>query len=53
MPEYDNLKIPVQFRERFEKLNKLYARGYSSYPEFAKDAMRRRFEEIRSSYEEG
>ncbi len=52
MPDYDNLKIPLVFRRRFEELNKKHNLGYSTYPEFAKDAMRRRFEEIETIYKE-
>ena len=50
MTEYDNLKIPLAFRRRFEELNKKHNLGYTTYPEFAKDAMRRRFEEIENMY---
>ncbi len=52
MPEYDNLKIPLGFRRRFEEINKKHNLGYTTYPEFVKDAMRRRFEEIEASYRE-
>lgn len=52
MPEYDNLKIPLGFRRRFEEINKRHNLGYTTYPEFVKDAMRRRFEEIEASYRE-
>lgn len=55
MPEYDNLQSPLEFRKKFEELNKKHNLGYVTFPEFTKDDMRRRFEEIMSIYnaEEG
>ena len=50
MTEYSIVKIPTDFKERFEGLNNAHRLGYSSYAEFVKDAMRRRFEEIEASY---
>ncbi len=48
MTDYAVVKAPLEFREKFERLNKEYALGYDSFTEFARDAMRRRFEEIES-----
>jgi len=53
MTKYSIVKIPTEFKEHFEQLNNAHKRGYSSYAEFVKDSLRRRFEEIRSSYENG
>jgi hypothetical protein len=46
MTEYVNVKLPDIFRKQFENLNKEYDLGYSSFAEFIKDSLRRRFEEI-------
>jgi len=46
MPDYVNVKLPDSFRDQFEDLNKKHSLGYSSFAEFIKDALRRRFEDI-------
>ncbi|MFW9799416.1 MAG: hypothetical protein ACFFD9_03195 [Candidatus Thorarchaeota archaeon] len=40
------IKIPKDYKTKFERKNKEYDLGYSSFPEFIKDCMRRRFEEV-------
>lgn len=46
MVEYVSVKIPVSFRDRFEKLNKEHDLGYSSFAEIIKECLRRRYEEV-------
>jgi len=52
MVYYISVKIPESFREEVQRLNEKYNLGYASLAEFVKEAMRKRFEEIRSSYKE-
>lgn len=40
------IKIPKDYKTKFERKNREYDLGYSSFPEFIKDCMRRRFEEV-------
>jgi len=46
-----SVKIPRDYRTKFERKNKEYNLGYSSFPEFIKDCMRRRFEEVEVEHE--
>lgn len=41
-----SIKIPKDYKVKFERKNREYSLGYSSFPEFIKDCMRRRFEEV-------
>jgi len=50
MVEYVNVKVPVSFRDRFEKLNKEYDLGYSSFAEIIKECLRRRLEDVENTY---
>jgi hypothetical protein len=50
MVEYVNVKIPVSFRDRFEKLNKEHDLGYSSFAEIIKECLRSRLEDIENTY---
>ncbi|RDE15440.1 MAG: hypothetical protein C4K49_06325 [Candidatus Thorarchaeota archaeon] len=43
-----SVKIPEDLKTKWERKNQEYRLGYSSFPEFIKDCMRRRFEEIES-----
>jgi len=43
------VRIPEDLKTKWERKNQEYGLGYSSFPEFIKDCMRRRFEEIESS----
>ncbi len=52
MVDYATLKIPSEFRDEFERLNERHKKGYSSFAEFTKEALRKRFEEIRQVYSE-
>jgi hypothetical protein len=44
-----SVKIPKDYKIQFERKNKEYNLGYSSFPEFIKDCMRRRFNELEST----
>lgn len=44
-----SVKIPKDYKIQFERKNKEYDLGYSSFPEFIKDCMRRRFNELDST----
>ena len=50
MVEYATVKIPIEFRDRFEELNERYHLGYASFAEIIKEGLRKRFEEIESTY---
>ena len=50
MVEYTTVKIPVSFRDRFDKLNKEHDLGYSSFAEIIKECLRARYEEIENIY---
>ena len=50
MSRYLNVKISEDFKAKFERKNRDYELGYSSFPEFIKDCMRRRFEELDMMY---
>lgn len=50
MIEYVNVKIPVSFRDRFEKLNNEHDLGYASFAEIIKECLRSRLEDIEKSY---
>lgn len=50
MTDYAIVKVSPEFKERFENLNKEFNLGYGSFTEFARDAMRRRFEELKEIY---
>ena len=50
MIEYVNAKIPIEFRDRFNDLNKKHSLGYASFAEIIKECLRRRFEEIETTY---
>jgi hypothetical protein len=50
MSRYLNVKISEDFKAKFERKNREYELGYSSFPEFIKDCMRRRFEELDQMY---
>ena len=52
MAGYSVVKVPEELKMRFEKLNRNRQLGYTTFTEFVKDALRRRFEEIRLSYQE-
>ena len=41
-----SVKIPKDYKIQFERKNKEYNLGYSSFPEFIRDCMRRRFREL-------
>jgi hypothetical protein len=41
-----SVKIPKDYKVKFERKNREFNLGYSSFPEFIKDCMRRRFEEV-------
>jgi len=43
------VRIPEDLKTKWERKNQEYGLGYSSFPEFIKDCMRRRFEEIEGS----
>ncbi|MHA2209856.1 MAG: hypothetical protein ACXABV_11840 [Candidatus Thorarchaeota archaeon] len=44
-----SVKIPKDYKIQFERKNKEYDLGYSSFPEFIRDCMRRRFNELEST----
>ncbi len=44
--EYTTLSIPNDLRERVESIISQRKSGYSSFAEFAKDAIRRRLEKL-------
>jgi hypothetical protein len=46
MTRHLTVKIPEDFKMMWSRKNLQYDLGYSSFPEFIKDCMRRRFEEI-------
>ena len=50
MVEYVSVKIPVSFRDRFDKLNKEHGLGYASFAEIVKECLRSRFEDIENTY---
>ena len=52
MVSYSVVKVPEDLKQRFERLNKERHLGYTTFTEFVKDALRRRFEEIISTYDE-
>ena len=41
-----SVKIPKDYKIQFERKNKEYDLGYTSFPEFIRDCMRRRFNEL-------
>ena len=41
-----SVKIPKDYKVQFERKNKEYDLGYASFPEFIRDCMRRRFNEL-------
>ena len=45
-------RVPESLRVLFEKMDKELGLGYTSFAEFVKEAIRRRFEEIETSYRE-
>jgi hypothetical protein len=47
-----SVKIPKDYKIQFERKNKEYNLGYSSFPEFIKDCMRRRFNELETTRKE-
>lgn len=49
MTRHLTVKIPEDFKMMWYRKNLQYGLGYSSFPEFIKDCMRRRFEEIDSA----
>ena len=53
MVGYSVIKVPEELKMRFESMNRDRQLGYTTFTEFVKDALRRRFEEIRSTYDEG
>ena len=53
MTSYKVVKVPEDLKHKFERLNKERHLGYTTFTEFVKDALRRRFEEIISTYDEG
>ena len=50
MPDYTTIKFPASMKEEYERLKKKHRLQYSSFSEFCKEALRRRFEEIRRLY---
>ena len=46
MVRHLTIKISEDYRIKFERKNREFDLGYSSFPEFIKDCMRRRFLEI-------
>lgn len=51
MVSYSVVKVPEDLKRRFERLNKERHLGYTTFTEFVKDALRRRFEEVISAYD--
>jgi hypothetical protein len=49
MTRHLTVKIPEDFKMKWYRKNQQYGLGYSSFPEFIKDCMRRRFDEIESA----
>ncbi len=47
-----SVKIPRDYKIKFERKNREYDLGYSSFPEFIKDCMRRRFEEVDDEHQD-
>ncbi|MFX1369704.1 MAG: hypothetical protein ACFFAY_14000 [Promethearchaeota archaeon] len=47
-----SVKIPKDYKIKFERKNREYDLGYSSFAEFIKDCMRRRFEEVEAAHQE-
>ena len=45
-----NVKIPEAYRAKFMRKKQDYGLGYTSFPEFIKDCLRRRFEELDSEH---
>ncbi|NHJ14785.1 MAG: hypothetical protein EAX95_13985 [Candidatus Thorarchaeota archaeon] len=45
-----SVKLPKDYKMKFERINRDYDLGYGSFPEFIKDCMRRRFEEVDNEY---
>ena len=45
-----SVKIPRDYKIQFERKNKEYDLGYASFPEFIRDCMRRRFNELDADY---
>lgn len=52
MTEYAVAKIPIEFRKRFDDLNKRHKLGYSSFAEIIKECLRRRFEELEAAHKD-
>jgi hypothetical protein len=46
MPSQITVKIPEAYRAKFNRKREQYDLGYTSFPEFIKDCLRRRFEEL-------
>ncbi|MBD3408351.1 MAG: hypothetical protein GF411_19665 [Candidatus Lokiarchaeota archaeon] len=49
MGRQTTVTLPDDYRIKFERFNRDYELGYSSFPEFIRDCMRRRFTEIEKS----
>lgn len=45
-----SVTLPKDYKMKFERINRELDLGYGSFPEFIKDCMRRRFEELISEY---
>jgi hypothetical protein len=45
-----SVKIPTDYKLQFERKNKEYDLGYTSFPEFIRDCMRRRFNELDAAH---
>jgi hypothetical protein len=45
-----SVKIPKDYKIQFERKNKEYNLGYASFPEFIRDCMRRRFNELDANH---
>jgi len=51
MPDdYVTVRVPSSLRDLYERLNENYGLGYTSFAEFVKEAMRKRFEDIENTY---
>lgn len=45
-----SVKIPKDYKIQFERKNKEYNLGYASFPEFIRDCMRIRFNELEEKH---
>ena len=53
MPDdYITVRVPESMRKLFQKIDKEYGLGYTSFAEFVKEAIRLRAEELIDIYQE-